>query len=147
MTLNTFHFAGRSDMNVTLGIPRLREILMTASKFISTPFMSVPVRLTAPHTIDDVQHMCRCVALSAAFCCVVIQLLTLFFLSRLSRVTLADVLQGVEVTHGIAPSRTAGRVRLYQVTLRFIKPAECVVCIVIVLHLCVSFVFFSLSRS
>ena len=34
MTLNTFHFAGRSDMNVTLGIPRLREILMTASQHI-----------------------------------------------------------------------------------------------------------------
>jgi DNA-directed RNA polymerase beta' subunit len=30
MTLNTFHFAGRGEMNVTLGIPRLREILMTA---------------------------------------------------------------------------------------------------------------------
>ena len=28
MTLNTFHFAGRGDMNITLGIPRLREILM-----------------------------------------------------------------------------------------------------------------------
>ena len=24
MTLNTFHFAGRGEMNVTLGIPRLR---------------------------------------------------------------------------------------------------------------------------
>lgn len=30
MTLNTFHLAGRGDVNVTLGIPRLREILMTA---------------------------------------------------------------------------------------------------------------------
>jgi DNA-directed RNA polymerase I subunit RPA1 len=30
MTLNTFHFAGRGDMNVTLGIPRLREILMVS---------------------------------------------------------------------------------------------------------------------
>ena len=28
MTLNTFHFSGRADMNITLGIPRLREILM-----------------------------------------------------------------------------------------------------------------------
>ena len=28
MTLNTFHFAGRGEMNITLGIPRLREILM-----------------------------------------------------------------------------------------------------------------------
>ena len=37
MTLNTFHFAGRSDMNVTLGIPRLREIIMTASSTIKVP--------------------------------------------------------------------------------------------------------------
>lgn len=37
MTLNTFHFAGRGEMNVTLGIPRLREILMTASNDIKTP--------------------------------------------------------------------------------------------------------------
>jgi hypothetical protein len=39
MTLNTFHFAGRGDMNVTLGIPRLREILMVASANIKTPSM------------------------------------------------------------------------------------------------------------
>lgn len=44
MTLNTFHFAGRGEMNVTLGIPRLREILMTASKKIKTPTMEVPVK-------------------------------------------------------------------------------------------------------
>ncbi|XP_069601024.1 DNA-directed RNA polymerase I subunit RPA1 [Ranitomeya imitator] len=43
MTLNTFHFAGRGEMNVTLGIPRLREILLTASSNIKTPMMSVPV--------------------------------------------------------------------------------------------------------
>lgn len=42
MTLNTFHFAGRGDMNVTLGIPRLREILMMASKAIKTPSMEIP---------------------------------------------------------------------------------------------------------
>ena len=41
MTLNTFHFAGRGEMNVTLGIPRLREILMTASKNIATPSAQV----------------------------------------------------------------------------------------------------------
>uniref|UniRef100_A0A1I8AVE3 DNA-directed RNA polymerase subunit n=1 Tax=Steinernema glaseri TaxID=37863 RepID=A0A1I8AVE3_9BILA len=44
MTLNTFHFAGRGEMNVTLGIPRLREILMTASKTIATPMAEVAVR-------------------------------------------------------------------------------------------------------
>lgn len=43
MTLNTFHFAGRGEMNVTLGIPRLREILMTASKAIKTPSMDIPL--------------------------------------------------------------------------------------------------------
>lgn len=43
MTLNTFHFAGRGEMNVTLGIPRLREILMVASANIKTPSMDVPV--------------------------------------------------------------------------------------------------------
>ncbi|KAF7998354.1 hypothetical protein HCN44_009752 [Aphidius gifuensis] len=44
MTLNTFHFAGRGEMNVTLGIPRLREILMTASKNIKTPSMEIPFK-------------------------------------------------------------------------------------------------------
>lgn len=42
MTLNTFHFAGRGEMNVTLGIPRLREILMMATKSIKTPSMEIP---------------------------------------------------------------------------------------------------------
>lgn len=43
MTLNTFHFAGRGEMNVTLGIPRLVEILMVASDRIKTPSMEVPI--------------------------------------------------------------------------------------------------------
>lgn len=43
MTLNTFHFAGRGEMNVTLGIPRLVEILMVASDKIKTPSMEVPI--------------------------------------------------------------------------------------------------------
>merc|ERR1712032_656787 len=42
MTLNTFHLAG-SGANVTLGIPRLREIIMTASRQIKTPTMTVPL--------------------------------------------------------------------------------------------------------
>ena len=35
MTLKTFHFAGVASMNVTLGVPRLKEII-NASKTIST---------------------------------------------------------------------------------------------------------------
>lgn len=49
MTLNTFHFAGRGDMNVTLGIPRLREILMTASANLKTPNMDIPFRQDLPN--------------------------------------------------------------------------------------------------
>jgi len=41
MTLNTFHLAG-AGANVTLGIPRLREIIMTASKNLKTPVMAAP---------------------------------------------------------------------------------------------------------
>lgn len=40
MTLNTFHFTGVSAKNVTLGVPRLKEIL-NVSKNIKTPSMTV----------------------------------------------------------------------------------------------------------
>lgn len=42
--MNSFHLAGRGDVNVTLGIPRLREIIMTASKNISTPSMILDLK-------------------------------------------------------------------------------------------------------
>ena len=40
MTLNTFHMAGVSSLNVTLGVPRLKEI-MNNSKTIKTPSMTI----------------------------------------------------------------------------------------------------------
>ena len=43
MTLNTFHLAGHGGANVTLGIPRLREILMTSEKNIKTPVMTISI--------------------------------------------------------------------------------------------------------
>jgi len=42
MTLKTFHFAGVASMNVTLGVPRLKEII-NASKIVSTPIMKVAI--------------------------------------------------------------------------------------------------------
>jgi DNA-directed RNA polymerase III subunit RPC1 len=39
MTLKTFHFAGVASMNVTLGVPRIKEII-NASKIISTPIIT-----------------------------------------------------------------------------------------------------------
>eukprot|EP00960_Hanusia_phi_P070540 767330-Hanusia_phi.AAC.14 len=44
MTLKTFHFAGIASMNVTLGVPRIKEII-NASKVISTPVVEVPLQL------------------------------------------------------------------------------------------------------
>lgn len=40
MTLNTFHFAGVSSKNVTLGVPRLKEII-NVSRNIKTPIMQI----------------------------------------------------------------------------------------------------------
>lgn len=44
MTLKTFHFAGVASMNVTLGVPRIKEII-NAAKTIATPIMDVRPRL------------------------------------------------------------------------------------------------------
>uniref|UniRef100_A0A158Q757 DNA-directed RNA polymerase subunit n=1 Tax=Elaeophora elaphi TaxID=1147741 RepID=A0A158Q757_9BILA len=57
MTLNTFHFAGRGEMNVTLGIPRLREILMTASNDIKTPSAEIHIKPgTSPERIEAIKR-------------------------------------------------------------------------------------------
>lgn len=40
MTLKTFHFAGVASMNITLGVPRIKEII-NASRNIATPLMMV----------------------------------------------------------------------------------------------------------
>ena len=46
MTLNTFHFAGVAEMNVTVGLPRIIEIL-DGRKLIKTPMMEI--FLEKPH--------------------------------------------------------------------------------------------------
>ena len=47
MTLNTFHFAGVAEMNVTLGLPRIIEIL-DGRKELQTPTMEI--YLKAPYS-------------------------------------------------------------------------------------------------
>lgn len=54
MTLKTFHFAGVASMNVTLGVPRIKEII-NASKNISTPI------ITATLFCDDKEESARLV--------------------------------------------------------------------------------------
>lgn len=48
MTLNTFHLAGHGGANVTLGIPRLREIIMTAAKNLKVCVYALLTACCAP---------------------------------------------------------------------------------------------------
>ena len=58
MTLRTFHFAGVSEVNVTLGLPRLIEIF-DARKEIKTPMMEI--YLKDPYNKED-KHLERIIA-------------------------------------------------------------------------------------
>ena len=80
MTLNTFHQAGRGEANVTLGIPRLREILMTASRNIATPVMMLPMKAQ-----DETQARRDADKVVA----------------KLQRLTLAEVVAGMSVSEGL----------------------------------------------
>ena len=55
MTLNTFHLAGHGAGNMTLGIPRLKEILMTTPYNIKTPIMKVYFKDTKNLDLDYCQ--------------------------------------------------------------------------------------------
>jgi DNA-directed RNA polymerase III subunit RPC1 len=46
MTLKTFHFAGVASMSITLGVPRIKEII-NAAKVISTPI--IEAKLVTPN--------------------------------------------------------------------------------------------------
>lgn len=97
MTLNTFHFAGRGEMNVTLGIPRLREILMVASSNIKTPMMSVPV-LNTRKALKKAKTLRK----------------------MLTRVCLAEVLQKVDVVETLRIKSAYNKMRTFKVTFQFL---------------------------
>ncbi|RVW51079.1 DNA-directed RNA polymerase II subunit 1 [Vitis vinifera] len=56
MTLNTFHYAGVSAKNVTLGVPRLREIINVAKK-IKTPSLSVYLKPDVSKTKERAKNV------------------------------------------------------------------------------------------
>jgi DNA-directed RNA polymerase subunit A" len=56
MTLRTFHYAGVAEMNVTLGLPRLIE-LVDARRVPSTPMMTVHVEKKLRNDRDAVQDI------------------------------------------------------------------------------------------
>eukprot|EP00027_Filamoeba_sp_ATCC50430_P000934 CAMPEP_0168554826 /NCGR_PEP_ID=MMETSP0413-20121227/7995_1 /TAXON_ID=136452 /ORGANISM="Filamoeba nolandi, Strain NC-AS-23-1" /LENGTH=1668 /DNA_ID=CAMNT_0008585609 /DNA_START=242 /DNA_END=5249 /DNA_ORIENTATION=- len=51
MTLNTFHFAGVSSKNVTLGVPRLKELINIAKK-TKTPSLAVYLKKALAHDME-----------------------------------------------------------------------------------------------
>ncbi|XP_073676380.1 DNA-directed RNA polymerase I subunit RPA1 [Garra rufa] len=100
MTLNTFHFAGRGEMNVTLGIPRLREILMTASANIKTPMMSIPV-LMNKKALKRVKKLRK----------------------KITRVCLSEVLHKVDVIETLSlTEKQRQKSRVFKVTFHFLPP-------------------------
>lgn len=101
MTLNTFHFAGHGAANVTLGIPRMREIIMTASAAIKTPQMTLPL-------LQDVTD-----EMASSFC------------KSVGRVCFSEFIERVIVTEttGIEQG-TARPYRSYQIKLRFYTRKE-----------------------
>lgn len=100
MTLNTFHFAGRGEMNVTLGIPRLREILMVASANIKTPMMSVPV-FDTKKALKKVKSLKK----------------------RLTRVCLGEVLQKVDIQESFCMGEKRNKFQVYELRFQFLPHA------------------------
>ncbi|PVH92409.1 DNA-directed RNA polymeras-like protein I subunit [Periconia macrospinosa] len=99
MTLNTFHLAGHAAKNVTLGIPRLREIVMTASAKISTPGMTLYPHPELPRA--DVEK----------------------FAKSIGRLPLSSVLDKVTVTEKVGAGTQYSQARQYKIRLDF-YPAE-----------------------
>ena len=100
MTLNTFHLAGHSAKNVTLGIPRLREIVMTASPKISTPAMQL-----YPHPEISKEDNEK-------------------FAKSITRLPLSAVLDKVTVTETSGPGTQFGQARIYKIRLDFYPAKE-----------------------
>jgi DNA-directed RNA polymerase II subunit RPB1 len=56
MTLNTFHYAGVSSKNVTLGVPRLKEIINIA-KNIKSPMLTVYLQPSCASDCDSAKNV------------------------------------------------------------------------------------------
>lgn len=100
MTLNTFHLAGHSAKNVTLGIPRLREILMTAAANIATPTMTL--RLNEEIDVEDARR----------------------FAKGISKLSLAEVLDKVTIEERTDKGIAYAEAKKYQVRLDLFRRAE-----------------------
>lgn len=101
MTLNTFHLAGHSAKNVTLGIPRLREIVMTASRSISTPAMTL-------HLIEELNEDGG-----------------EKFAKAITKLTIAEVIENAAVTEKVGRGIGYERAKIYDIRLDLFPSDEC----------------------
>lgn len=99
MTLNTFHMAGCGEANVTLGIPRLRELFMTASHDIKTPVMTLPLHPSTSRATAQA------------------------LVNRLRRIRFAEALRGLHVDERLATLQ-AGIGRRYEVCLELFDASQ-----------------------
>jgi len=95
MTLNTFHLAGHGGVNMTLGIPRLREILMSSENNIKTPIMTIPCY---SKDIDAIKKLAR----------------------RFEKYSLIDIVKEIDIKRSIAINENDNRKkRIYQIHISF----------------------------
>ncbi|KAI9293532.1 beta and beta-prime subunits of DNA dependent RNA-polymerase [Neoconidiobolus thromboides FSU 785] len=99
MTLNTFHFAGFGAKNVTLGIPRLREIVMVASKEIKTPSMTLSIK---PEVTDQEKE---------DFC------------KQITKLRLSELTDEIEVVESLATVENT-LTKQYVIKLKLFSPEE-----------------------
>ncbi|KAI5789730.1 hypothetical protein DFH27DRAFT_571828 [Peziza echinospora] len=100
MTLNTFHLAGHATKNVTLGIPRLREIVMTASANISTPSMTLTMCPERTETELEV------------------------FRKNISKLTLSEIIDNVKVTEKLAKVAGESLSKTYLIRIQFYPKSD-----------------------
>ncbi|KAJ6001451.1 hypothetical protein N7522_006678 [Penicillium canescens] len=100
MTLNTFHLAGHSAKNVTLGIPRLREIVMTASANIMTPTMTL--LLNEEISKEDSER----------------------FAKAISKLSIAEIVDKVQVKERIGSGIGHAKAKIYDIDITFFPSEE-----------------------
>ncbi|GFE54135.1 DNA-directed RNA polymerase [Babesia ovis] len=97
MTLNTFHLAGHGATNVTLGIPRLVEILHTTGS-ASTPYFSAPLLGSSDEEMAQNAQMA---------------------INALRTVPLTDVIHSVAVEDSVYMDANGEKYREYEAIVQF----------------------------
>jgi DNA-directed RNA polymerase I subunit RPA1 len=98
MTLNTFHLAGYGGTNVTLGIPRLREILIVATRTPATPMMFLPMKDGKEESAKE-------------------------FLQYFKRVPMKDIVESYQVHEHLTQKTDTRMYRVIDITLKLVDDA------------------------